>query len=119
MKMGLALPDVEAGTAYGSPALKLHGQLLACVPTNKAAEPNSVVVRIDVAQRDEMLAAEPDVYYLKPHYEDVRWDALPSAGGVAPMEAITADPTRMVENARGAAHPSRLVVNRSRQTSTA
>ena len=69
-KMGLALPDVEEGTAYGSPALKLHGQLLACVPANKAAEPNSVVVRIDVAQRDEMLAAEPDVYYLKPHYED-------------------------------------------------
>jgi hypothetical protein len=68
--MGLALPDVEEGTAYGSPALKLHGQLLACIPTNKAAEPDSVVVRIDFAQRDEMLAAEPDVYYLKPHYED-------------------------------------------------
>lgn len=68
--MGLALPDVEEGTAYGSPALKLHGQLLACIPTNKAAEPNSVVVRIDFAQRDEMLDAQPDVYYLKPHYED-------------------------------------------------
>ena len=69
-KIGLALPDVEEGTAYGSPALKLHGQLLACIPTNKAAEPNSLVVRIDFAQRDEMLEAEPDVYYLKPHYQD-------------------------------------------------
>ena len=69
-KIGLALPDVEEGTAYGSPALKLHGQLLACIPTNKAAEPDSVVVRVDFAQRDELLAAEPDVYYLKQHYVD-------------------------------------------------
>jgi len=69
-KIALALPDVEEGTAYGSPALKLHGQLLACIPTNKAAEPDSVVVRVDFAQRDELLAAEPDVYYLKPHYVD-------------------------------------------------
>jgi hypothetical protein len=69
-KIGLALPDVEEGTAYGAPALKLHGQLLACMATNKAAEPDTLVVRIDFAQRDELLAAEPDVYYLKDHYVD-------------------------------------------------
>ena len=69
-KIGLALPDVEEGTAYGSPALTLRGQLVACIPTNKAAEPNSLVVRVDFAQRDEMLEAEPGIYYLKPHYED-------------------------------------------------
>ena len=69
-KIGLALPDVEEGTAYGAPALKLHGQLLACMATNKAAEPDTLVVRIDFAQRDELLAAEPDVYYLKDHFVD-------------------------------------------------
>ena len=69
-KMALALPDVEEGTAYGSPALKLHGQLLGCVPTNRDAEPNSFVLRVDFAQRDELIAAEPAVYYVKPHYED-------------------------------------------------
>jgi len=69
-KMGLALPDVEEGTAYGSPALKLHGELLGCIPTNRDAEPNSFVVRIDFAQRDELLQAEPGTYYLKPHYEN-------------------------------------------------
>jgi hypothetical protein len=31
-KIGLALPGVEESTAYGSPALKVHGKLLACVP---------------------------------------------------------------------------------------
>jgi hypothetical protein len=28
------------------------------------------VVRVDFAQRDELIATEPDVYYVKPHYED-------------------------------------------------
>lgn len=69
-KMGLALPDVEEGTAYGSPALKLRGQLLGCIPTNKDAEPDSVVLRVDFAQRDELIASEPGIYYVKPHYED-------------------------------------------------
>ena len=68
--MGLALPGVEEGTAYGSPALKLHGQLLACIAINKAAEPDTLVVRVDFAQRDELIAAEPDLYYLKEHYVD-------------------------------------------------
>ena len=67
-QIGLALPGVVEDTAYGSPALKLNGQLLACIPTNKAAEPDSVVVCLGFAERDELLTAEPDVYYLKEHY---------------------------------------------------
>jgi len=53
---------------YGSPALKVGGQLLACIATNKAAEPNTLVVRIDPFERDLRIANEPDIYYLKPHY---------------------------------------------------
>jgi hypothetical protein len=67
-KIGLALPDVEAGTSWGSPALLLRGTMFACVPTNKQAEKDSIVLRLDVAQRDELLAAEPEVYYLEEHY---------------------------------------------------
>jgi hypothetical protein len=53
---------------YGAPALKLNGQLLACVPTHKSAEPDSLAVRIDFDQRDCLVADAPDTYYLKPHY---------------------------------------------------
>jgi hypothetical protein len=67
-EVALALPHVEEGTMYGSPALKLNGKLLACVPTNKAAEPESLAVSIDFDQRDGLLADAPDTYYLKPHY---------------------------------------------------
>ena len=68
-RIGLTLPDVEEGTAYGSPALKLHGRLLACIPTHKAAEPGSLVVAIDLDQRAALLEDDPTTYYVKPHYE--------------------------------------------------
>jgi hypothetical protein len=67
-KIGLALPGVEDSTAYGSPALKVHGKLLACVPSHRSAESGSLVVRIDFDNRAELLAAAPDVYYVTDHY---------------------------------------------------
>jgi len=68
--IGLALPGVEESTAYGFPALKVHGRLLACVPANRSAEPGSIVVRVDFDDRAELLAAAPDVYYVTDHYAD-------------------------------------------------
>jgi hypothetical protein len=66
--IGLALPGVVESTAYGSPAVKVRGQLLACIPANRAAEPNSLVVRVDFDDRAELLAGDPNVYYLPDHY---------------------------------------------------
>ncbi len=68
--IGLALPGVEESTAYGFPALKIHGKLLACVPAHRSAEPGSLVVRVDFEDRAELLAAAPDVYYVTDHYAD-------------------------------------------------
>ena len=67
-KIGLALPGVEESTAYGLPALKVRGKLLACVPSHRSAEPGSLVVRVDFDARAELLAADPDVYYVTDHY---------------------------------------------------
>jgi hypothetical protein len=67
-ELGLALPDVVDGAAYGAPALKLGGKLLACIPVNKSAEPDSIVVRIDLEQRAELLRQQPDIYYITDHY---------------------------------------------------
>ena len=68
MEIGLRLPQVEERTMYGTPALKLNGKLLACVPTNKAAEPDSLAVSIDFDQREGLIADAPETYYLKAHY---------------------------------------------------
>jgi hypothetical protein len=67
-KIGLALPGVEESTAYGSPALKVHGKLLACLPSHRSAEPDLRAVRIDFDNRVALLAAAPDVYYVTDHY---------------------------------------------------
>ena len=67
-KIGLALPGVEESTMYGTPALKLRGRLVACIASNKSAEPDTLVVRVSFDERSEMLDTDPDVYYLKDHY---------------------------------------------------
>ncbi len=68
-RIGTALPGVEEGTAYGMPALKIRGKLLATLPANRSVEPNSLVVCVSPEDRDELLATDPDVYYLTEHYE--------------------------------------------------
>jgi hypothetical protein len=67
-KLGLALPGVEESTAYGSPALKVRGKLLACIPAHRSAEPGSLVVCVDFQQRSELLAEAPDTCYVTDHY---------------------------------------------------
>ena len=64
----LAMPDVVDATAYGAPAFKVKGKMFACVATHKSAEPGSLAVRVSVDERERMIAADPDVYYLKDHY---------------------------------------------------
>ena len=67
-RVALSLPGAEEGTSWGAVAFKVKGRMFACQPTNKSAEPDSLVVMLDFPQRDELIAAEPDVYYLKEHY---------------------------------------------------
>lgn len=68
--MALKLPDVEAATAWGGISLKVRGKMFACQATHKSAEPDTLVVRMDFDERDELIAADPDTYYLKEHYVD-------------------------------------------------
>ncbi len=69
-ELGLALPDVEEGTTYGSPALKVGGKMFACLAVHRSAEPGSLVIRLDFDQRDDLVAADPKTYYLTDHYVD-------------------------------------------------
>jgi hypothetical protein len=73
-QIGLELPGVEESTAYGMPALKIDGKLLAAIPANRSVEPYSLVVRMSFEDREELLAADPKVYYLTEHY--VGYDAV-------------------------------------------
>ena len=69
-EIGLALPDVEDSTMYGSLALKVRGKLLTCMAIHKSAEPGSLAVRIDFEQRSGLLEEAPETYYLTDHYRN-------------------------------------------------
>jgi len=69
-KIGLALPEVEEGTSFGSPALKYKGKhLLAWIPLHKYLEPDTLGIRIDEDQNDALIADAPETYYTHSHYD--------------------------------------------------
>ena len=67
-RAGGRLPRVEESTYYGTPALKVDGEMLACIASHSSAEPGTLVVRIPIADRDALIAEAPDTYYLTDHY---------------------------------------------------
>ena len=66
--IGLTFPGVEESTAYGSPVLKVFGKILAGIAVNRSAEPGSLMLCVDFDDRAELLAADPEVYYVTEHY---------------------------------------------------
>ena len=68
-EVGLALPNVQAATKYdGSPVLKVGGAFMAGVATHRSAEPATIVVRIDVEDREWLLEEAPETFYLTDYY---------------------------------------------------
>jgi len=69
-EIALALPGVVEGTTYGSPSFQVDGKMFACLAVHRSAEPNTLVIRMDLDQRDELIDADPRTYYLTDHYVD-------------------------------------------------
>jgi len=68
-RVGLTLPGVEAATKYdGSPVLKVGGCFMAGMATHRSAEPNTLVVRADVEEREWLIEDAPEIYYLTDYY---------------------------------------------------
>ena len=67
--VGLALPDVEATTKYdGSPVLKVDGSFMAGLATHPSAEPDTLVVRHGLEEREGLIEDAPETYYLTDYY---------------------------------------------------
>lgn len=62
-----AWPEVEEVTSYGTPALKVRKKLLA-----RLKEDGESLVLIGIApdEREMLIEAHPDVFYVTPHYRD-------------------------------------------------
>jgi hypothetical protein len=66
--VAMALPDVAASATLRGTTFKARGKLLACKATHRSAEPQSLVVRVAPEDRDRLIVAEPQSYYVTPHY---------------------------------------------------
>ena len=67
---GLALAGVEAATKYdGSPVLKAGGSFMAGLAMHPSAEPDTLVVRVHLEERDCLLEDAPETYYLTDYYQ--------------------------------------------------
>jgi hypothetical protein len=67
-ELALALPEVVDSSTLRGIAFKARGKLLACKAIHRSAEPESLVVRVGSRERDRLIAAAPNIYYLTPHY---------------------------------------------------
>ena len=68
--IGLTLPGVEASIRYdGAPVLKVNGCFMAGLASHPSAEPGSLVVRVDLEEREWLLADAPDTYYVTDYYQ--------------------------------------------------
>jgi hypothetical protein len=52
------------------PALKVDGEIFVVCTSHRSAEPNSVSVPVGFEHRAQLIARNPAIFYLKPHYED-------------------------------------------------
>lgn len=68
-KIALSLENVEEGLSYGTPAFKAGGKLLARL----REDGDSLVVGTTFEEREEMMAADPETYYITDHYLNYPW----------------------------------------------
>jgi hypothetical protein len=60
------LPGVEEGTSYGTRALRVRDKFLA-----RLREDNeSLVIKVQIVERDHMLASDPRTFFTTDHYRD-------------------------------------------------
>jgi|SRR5215469_13637561 len=68
-EIALALPGVVGSMGRHGIAFRVRGKILTCKAVHSSAEDGSLMIRVDSERRAKLLAAEPEVYYLTPHYE--------------------------------------------------
>ena len=61
-----ALPGVEEGTSYGTPALRVKGKFF----IRLKEDGETIVLKTDFYERDHLMAAHPEAFFITDHYRD-------------------------------------------------
>ena len=67
---GLELPGTKETLYYRGRALAVNGEVFAVQAGHSSAEANSIGVAASFQRREELISDNPDVFYVKPHYEN-------------------------------------------------
>jgi len=98
--IGLRFPEVEAGTSFRTPALKVRGKSMCRMRT----DPDALVLRvIDLGEREALLQGQPDAFFSTPHYDGYPY-VLVRLEAVDPVELA-----ELLEDAWRIRAPKRLV----------
>jgi hypothetical protein len=68
-RIALPLPGVEVSTSYGTPALKVKGKLF----VRMWEDGETMVLKSTFEEREELMAAKPEVYFITEHYLNYEW----------------------------------------------
>ena len=63
-EIALALPNVEEGTSYGTPALKVRGKLF----VRLKEDGETIVLKTTYEEREELMAHDSETYFITDHY---------------------------------------------------
>ncbi len=68
-QIALSLGGVEEGTSYGTAAFKVSETLIARL----REDGETLVVRVELDSREDMLVGDPETYYITDHYLKYPW----------------------------------------------
>jgi hypothetical protein len=80
-RAALALPDVEEYRCYGTPGFRVRGKLFARLHEDG----QSLVLRVLPVDRDLLLQAAPDLFYITEHYCNYPWLLLRMPAATTPI----------------------------------
>jgi hypothetical protein len=96
-KLALALPEVEEGTYYGTPAFRVDRKYF----TRLHDKLDCLVIRIEPADRQLRLAADSDAFFITDHYLNAPWMLVRlDKVAAADLKELLADAWRLVAPAR-------------------
>ena len=98
-QIALALPEVEEGKSYGTPAFRVQGKLF--VRLHQCGD--SVVVKITQDERAVQMQVNPNAFYITDHYTAYPWMLV----GMAAVERE--ELRELLEEAWRLTAPKRLV----------
>jgi hypothetical protein len=100
-RAALTLPNVKESTSYGTPALKVGGNLFVRLHQDR----DKIVLKMPFDRREELMAGDAETYFITDHYRDYPWilvslskvhpDALPDLLRIAHRAASLAKKRRV------------------------